>query len=327
VDQAEIFYKIADIFQPFYIERANQLNKPGSNKLFAHYTSAENAINIIRGKQLWMRDAGVMNDFSEIGHGQAVLASILDAERGAKARSILNHIDTGLGDRVLQAYKESLSHVRECVFMTSLCEHDAISFYGKLSMWRAYGGPVAGVALLFKNHLANLRPASPLNLALLPVLYGSNYHYAPHFDKFLVSLETGIPFLKSVPAQLVEVAALAAVQFASYTIKHLAFAEEEEWRVIYRPYVAPSPIIPKRIETIAGIPQAVHPIPFHCPNGNPPALVPELDLNDILESVLIGPCTYPETVFRAMTDVLTDAGLENVRERVRYTNIPMRQIG
>lgn len=327
MDQAELFYKIADLFQPFHNERANQLNKPGANKLFAHYTSAENAINIIRGKQLWMRNAGVMNDFSEIGHGQAVLASILDTERGEKARSILNDIDSGLGDRVLKTYRESLSHVRECVFMTSLCEHDTNSFYGKLSMWRAYGGPVAGVALLFKNHLASLRPASPLNLALLPVLYGSNCHYAPHFDKFLMSLEIGTPFLKSVPAQLVEVAALAAVQFASYTIKHQAFAEEEEWRVIYRPYVAPSPILPKRIESIAGIPQAVHPIPFHSPNGNPPALVPDLDLNDILDGVLIGPCAYPETVLRAMTDVLTEAGLENARERVSYTHIPMRQKG
>jgi hypothetical protein len=226
VEHKEIIYKLARIFQPYHNERAEKLNTPESTKLFAHYTSAENALNIIKGRQLWMRNAGVMNDFSEIGHGQQVLASILQNGGDAKMRAVLDMVDDGMGQRVLDAYKETLFHVRETVFMTSLCEQDSNSFYGKLSMWRAYGGPVSGVALLFKNHIANLQPETELNLALLPIFYGDNSRYVSVFDVFVEALAAELEFLKSVPAGLVEASAVAALQYASYTIKHRAFEEE-----------------------------------------------------------------------------------------------------
>ncbi|MDJ0278670.1 hypothetical protein QLH51_17900 [Sphingomonas sp. 2R-10] len=36
---------------------------------FAHYTTAENALNIMAVKSVWLRNAAVMNDHSEIEPG------------------------------------------------------------------------------------------------------------------------------------------------------------------------------------------------------------------------------------------------------------------
>lgn len=55
-----------------------------SDRSFVHYTSATNAINIIRNKQVWLRNALLMNDKSEIAHGHNCLISALKSISGIR---------------------------------------------------------------------------------------------------------------------------------------------------------------------------------------------------------------------------------------------------
>jgi hypothetical protein len=58
------------------IQRIQRLKDAG--RKLAHYTTAENGLKIIEGKTIWLRNAAVMNDFSEIQHGRDCLKWALE---------------------------------------------------------------------------------------------------------------------------------------------------------------------------------------------------------------------------------------------------------
>jgi len=57
---------LMNLFASHLIEGVERL-KDGAR--LVHYTSAENAYRIISGKQVWLRNAHLMNDYSEMQHG------------------------------------------------------------------------------------------------------------------------------------------------------------------------------------------------------------------------------------------------------------------
>lgn len=56
--------------------RLDEVRQAG--RKFAHYTTAENALNIIAGLSVWLRNAAVMNDHLEIEHGRAIIGKVLE---------------------------------------------------------------------------------------------------------------------------------------------------------------------------------------------------------------------------------------------------------
>jgi len=218
-------------------------------------------------------------------------------------------------------------HARETVFMASLSEHEPGNRLGRLSMWRAYGGPVAGVALLFRGDVTEIEPAVQLEISASPVLYGGPNEFVLEFLELVTLLEQNIGFLKECDPDAVINTAAYLLQVAMYSIKHPGFEEEQEWRIIHRPYEFSSAHIRPTTVSIGGIPQAVYELPFHKPDADPLFNIPELDLNQILEGVIIGPCLYPETVFRAFVDEMAAAGIENPKDRIVFSEIPLRQQG
>jgi hypothetical protein len=52
---------------PTAVRQMNNFKNSGNN--LVHYTSAENAINIIKSKTFWMRNTRCMNDYMEVEHG------------------------------------------------------------------------------------------------------------------------------------------------------------------------------------------------------------------------------------------------------------------
>jgi hypothetical protein len=55
------------LVMPYLTKRLAGLEQSGSK--FVHYTSAEAAVSIIDNNCLWLRNATLQNDFSEIQHG------------------------------------------------------------------------------------------------------------------------------------------------------------------------------------------------------------------------------------------------------------------
>lgn len=309
----------------FCYDRKRQKALADNGKLLAHYTTAETAMKILGGRSLWLRNAAVMNDFSEIEYGKSVMHPVIKGELGDRYRAALNAISEGLADDVMRRHDEHRKHAREAVFTASFSEHDPDDRLGRLSMWRAYGGPVAGVALLFHGWAADLEIEPSLEVGVSPVLYGDPNHFVREFADAIAHIEENKNFLKEFDPQIISNAATYVLQSSMFSIKHPGYEEEQEWRAIHRPYENSSEaVIPFNV-TINGIPQTVYELPFHNPGKGAIFNIPQLNLNEILAGIMLGPCAYPETVFRALREEMTTAGIEQPEKRIIVSNIPLRQ--
>ena len=65
--------KLEGIFMPR--ARVQRDDFYGKSKRFVHYTSADNALKIIRIKRLWMRNTTCMADYREVELGYGMLVS------------------------------------------------------------------------------------------------------------------------------------------------------------------------------------------------------------------------------------------------------------
>jgi hypothetical protein len=66
--------------------------KSGQTRL-VHYTSAENALNIIKSEQFWLRDVRCMNDYSEVEHGIGVLLRVFGENENARRERLVTALD------------------------------------------------------------------------------------------------------------------------------------------------------------------------------------------------------------------------------------------
>jgi phosphatidylinositol kinase/protein kinase (PI-3 family) len=146
-EAANAFY---ELMYQHVTERFEKL-KSGNRKI-AHYTSAENAMNIINGKTIWLRNAALMNDFMEIRYGKQRLLVALQ-QRLSEIETLFNSNHNGLAAEVFNWLADAEFTVNSQTYLTSFAEHPADDGLGKLSMWRAYGGPVAGVAIVFNTEV------------------------------------------------------------------------------------------------------------------------------------------------------------------------------
>lgn len=315
--------KMLEIF--FTYDRMRHREARDSGKLLAHYTTADTALKIIRGRSMWLRNAAVMNDFSEIEHGKSAMAPVLAGPLGDRFRAAMDMISPELAADVMRRHDEHRNHAREAVFTASLSEHDPADRLGRLSMWRAYGGPVAGIALLFHAEAADLEIEPNLEVGVSPVLYGGPIEFHQEFEKTIINIEKNTEFLKEFDPKIISNAATQILQLSMFSIKHPGFAEEREWRIIHRPYeFSSAAVVPLNI-SLNGIPQTIYELPFHNPDKGQDFNIPQLELNQILAGVLLGPCGYPETVFRALVDELTAAGVQDAAKKIIVSNIPLRQ--
>lgn len=66
-EQIESASRLLNIFFPYAaLCRANMIKQNGR---FVHYTSAANALSIIKTKRVWMRNTTCMSDYREVRHG------------------------------------------------------------------------------------------------------------------------------------------------------------------------------------------------------------------------------------------------------------------
>jgi hypothetical protein len=128
-----------DILFGYANERTQQLG--ASQGKLAHYTTADNALKIIDGQSLWLRNATVMNDHSEIEHGLGIVNAALEMPAGQRLRAVLSRADPRIADGVFARAAAFAGQKKTNFFMTSLSEHAEGDVLGRLSMWRAYGGP------------------------------------------------------------------------------------------------------------------------------------------------------------------------------------------
>ena len=316
------YMALADVLFGYALSRTTEL---GTNNLkLAHYTSAENALNIINGQTMWLRNAGVMNDHSEIEHGRGILHAALELPTlGGRLYPILDRAHAGLAERIAGHVKRQRKQARERIFMVSLCETAATERLGRLSMWRAYGGATSGAALVFNSDVFDDAQMPLLSFAS-PVLYGDIEEFAPKLEAVIDRLEAAPALLRNVTADIAFNAVSSVLDFAILSVKHMGFEEEREWRVIHRPFDYASAHVVEKVASIGGTPQLIYQMPLVNQAG---MNMPHLTLDRLLHRVIVGPSLHPETTWRALVEALRAKGVNTPEARVTISDIPLRQKG
>lgn len=310
------------VFFHHYENKRKELEERGLK--LAHYTSAETAYKIIHNKELWMRSTGVMNDYSEVKHGLDCLEKAMGSKSGARFKNALNAAFQGLADDVLGRFNQWIPRIAVDTFVTCFSEHISKEDdeYGRLSMWRAYGGE-SGAAIIF-NPQPFLSEADVLNVYMSPVAYLNDEGISNELEEMAERIDKNLEGVIALDIEKVRDAVFAALRFAVICTKHPAFKEEREWRAIASPSFMSNESwkhVAKSIEIVGGVPQPILHVGLReYPGTELPSLAP----SELIERILIGPCASPQTVRRSLIETLRSSGHPALDKDIHDTQIPLR---
>ncbi len=315
----EIDEKFGQIFMPSSGQRIEKLI--ASNGRLAHYTTAENALNILTSRSIWLRNANVMNDFSEVRLGHSRLqAYFQDDRKRHRFAQAFDGIDTNVLPNALKMYDQWWANIQMNSFLSCFSQHDASEdSYGRLSMWRAFGKNVSGVAIVIK--CPEKYSALPLKVMLRPVMYlDKTDTLDKELQQVITNVEANYTFLNSVDPETVVVALYQMLHLTVVTVKHQGFHEEREWRLCYFPKHSKSDHVTEVTTSINGIPQVVHKLEFK----NRPPLITKIEIPELLDRVIIGPSQYAVAIAQSLSNALAEAGVEKPDDKVFISDIPIR---
>lgn len=312
-----------------------------NHRRFVHYTSVEAALSIIENREVWLRNSLAMNDYSEIAYGEQLFRGVFYGESDVShlSRKVLNQINDGLHERLSQAFEEGAVMRRHYTYLMSVSEHGPYQLepgmladqgeerYGRLSMWRAYGG---GIAFVF-NSQPLLSPSEALKAYTSPVRYVEQHEFNHLVSCLLFRASDNIDALKGLPEGLFEYNLKNFIELTALSLKHPGFSEEREWRITYSAKPAEehdddvefneSSRVKRDFRTINGIPQRIYKIPFQ---NYPDDGFLGAEIDEILDRVIIGPSQYPALVADAIFMALKRAGVRDAEKRIVVSNIPIR---
>ena len=297
-----------------------------SGRTLASYTSASNAIRIIESRRLTLRNSLLMNDFQEIEHGMRCLATAWGSEHGGGSETNRTGRLARLFERLFPGMLSEIeklildrTHLRKrSAFLFCLTEHDnqTEGQFGRLSMWRAYGGE-SNVALIFNRDLLSIDDAQHFAF-LSPVEYRTPSDFVGDFAEFVSCLEENVDTIATTERWVVLQYLSFALEAAMLSLKHPGFAEEREWRFIYSSLLVDNSTVPRGIITIDDVPQPVVYIPFKVNET-------EIPVSSVVQNLLIGPVTQPYVLEDAFVAVLQDAGIPDPQTLITISTIPLRR--
>jgi len=287
---------------------------------FVYYTTAATAIKALSNSEIWMRLTGVMNDHSEVQHGINCLHSALAASAGQQLSSALNSCFPGLYQEVLNQFQQWVPHIFADTFITCISEHEQEDReYGKLSMWRAYGGN-AGVALVL-NPYVFFSETQALAAYTSPVLYANASGLEAKIVEVARKILGNTSYVQSIGRENARDATFHALRFGAICTKHPAFKEEREWRIASSPSMQRSDYVKEFQEVIGDVPQPVLKIKLE---DQPDEGLIGFQPQDFIEQVLIGPCEFPSVIARSFAEEMNQRGFANPWAKIKITGIPLR---
>ena len=310
--------RLIDIFHPHAMQKIQEARK--GNIRFAHYTTADAAMNIIKTKKFWMRKASCMNDYLEVKHGIDCLAEAYNGEAGTQLQEILNKICVGIADEVVSLFDSWIPNFVTNTYIACFSEHWAEDdTHGRLSMWRAYSEST-GVALVLNNE-PFLASDGPPGVYSSPVSYLDDVSFKHELQRVIEGIKDNEDFLRVQGQETVLGAVFNVFKFAVVCTKHRGFMEEREWRAIYMPLMEQSPHLEKSIEIVNGAPQPIY--QFRLENM-PNIGYTGIEIPEFLSKIIIGPTKYPAATFEAFATLLDGAGVKDPESRIHITDIPLR---
>ena len=309
------------IFFPYLTIQRDRMIESGGR--FVHYTSAENALKIINTKTIWMRNATCMSDYREVHHGHDALTRYFSANTTAKQDfdAAINECGPNIAEEAFHLFGQWWQNIQLQTYVTSISEHDnREDLHGRLSMWRAFGGATARVAIVIKLNL-EVGTNEGFGAVISPVGYFTDNDVARELGSIVNNVRSNREYLRTVDRAHLVSSLFAMLTTGVVSMKHEGFREEREWRVIYSPRRSPAPHIESSIEVVGGVPQIVCKIPFR---NDPVAKISGMEPNELLDRVIIGPTQFPWAMYEAFVAALEAAGVQNAAARVFISQIPVR---
>ena len=329
-EEMERLIKLEGIFMPIarrhrdaFYERDPATGVLAGAPSFVHYTSAEAALSIIRSKRIWMRNAMSMADYREVQHGLDIFDRFFSDKPKLDAFvAAVDECAPGAAMEAIALFRQQSNTTRLLTYIASISEHlPTEDQHGRLSMWRAFGGNTARVALVFKIPW-NSGAAAILNILFSPVAYLKEEEIHRTISKVIANVNENREFLRSLGYQVILYNVFLMILAGVTCLKHEGFAEEREWRAIYSPDRS-SALMECSTKVVEGVPQTVYSLPLD--ETISPALS-GLEFSRIFDRLIIGPSQYPWPMYEAFTAALTEAGIpkETAQQRVRISEIPIR---
>jgi hypothetical protein len=306
------------IFFPYTDERSIEAKTTG--RRFVYYTTAETGYKIIKHREIWLRGTSTMNDYLEAEHGFECLNAAYKSESGIALQKELEPIFPGLTEQVVVKFNEWLPRIRQDTYITCLSEHlPEEDLNGRLSMWRAYGGN-AGIAMVINGGVLFLKNES-VRVSAHPVAYWTQEQMETEFRRIAERIREHGDEVRALDRTVAEGVVFQMFRFAMLCTKHPGFSEEREWRIIACPAMLPSPLLTQAVEVIRGVPQAVQKLTFanHADLG-----IIGLEIHEVLNRLIIGPCEYPNAIWKALHQLLLDGGIPNPECLIYASQIPLR---
>lgn len=322
----EEMFKLRDIFAPHEARIRNGLIEKGRKLI--HYTSADNAISIIRGNEIWMKNIRLMNDFREVDHGFDLLRKAYtppadDApEIGLNAiRAALNEVFPGLMDETISLFESWFNTMREQTHIVCLSEHEKDEDdYGRLSMWRAYGNGRVGVGLVI-NPLPLYLVAENFGAFSSPVYYCDQVDVMNLFLEIAGNIRRENEFLRGAGSAEIKNYLFLLLRALSICSKHKGFREEREWRIMHTKGLDEQGALKYDVQSLSGVPQRVFKLSFE---DRPDLGMTGISVPQLLDRVIIGPTEYPDAVREAFCDILSGVGVKQPEKMVVCSDIPLR---
>jgi hypothetical protein len=331
-EEFKLGVKLESIFMPHTRRQRDEAHKrllvtsnaqPGAVQLrCAHYTSAESALRMIESKRVWMRNTTCMSDYREVQHGFGIIKNFFAAKANKDAFvAVLDVCTPGAALEAFKLFDQWWQATQLDTYIACMSEHDSSEDrHGRLSMWRAFGGNTARVAIVFKIPRYSVG-AGALNLIFSPVAYLTESEAHTEIHKATANINENLDFLRTVDRNVIVGTIFNMLVMDVVCLKHEGFREEREWRTIYAPHRWPSRLIESSTEVVSGIPQFVYKVPLDATVD--PALK-DLDFALVFDRVIIGPSPYPWVMYEAFVSALTKAGVSEPGKRVFASNIPIR---
>ncbi len=267
-----------------------------------HYTSQAGLLGIVKNEEIWATHTQYLNDRQEYRHARelalAEIAVMMGEYQGEKEFAQLNSMRMAL-DRCLES-------INVCV-----CSFSEVA--DSLSQWRAYGSATGGYAIGFAGQYLK-KICGEHKFHLVKCIYDEAEQRAciralleevleQHMQT--AQSEYSLPFGGTLGIYLHRYAPI---------LKHSAFREEREWRIITRPLMCSVGI--DQFDYREGRSMIV---PFY--------RVPLKSQNIAFEisEVVVGPTPHVEQACRSVLSLLAAAGLAGqVKNQVRPSVAPFR---
>lgn len=283
-----------------------------------HYTDAFGVHGIITSNSLWATATQFSNDRSEIDYAVSIASEVIQDTWSNKRK--IDPWEAFLAEHLIKIFATPL-HTFGQPFILSFCEDGDL-----LSQWRAYGhasGFSLALSPLFKADTMRLESRNGFRTMIKKVIYehDKQRERLRFLIRHLIRLVNELPFPISSPrgaAAHIELSLLLVLEMTDWAcvVKHTAFSEEKEWRIITYPAGATlRGVTPENYGGISVRPTSKLLLPYMTLGPNSRRKLP-------LVGVRCGPSEFQEQSSRAMRILLSNAGYKNVP--VTFSGAPLR---